>query len=234
MRRRHWTMTRTPSAQPDQDLLAVVLLHLDQQARGPPSRAPRRSTCRRSFRRRRASRSSRVPSRRRPSPTGASSLARQPHRDADAHQLPVVRVVDEHVQLAGAARAALDSGRPPGARLRSAAAGRDVVDLDQAPGDEAGREDHAAGRSLARMRRIRRLRSPPGNARGAAGGFRRAARLTRQGPSRYHGRELAEGQRLEPRRDPMLDFAVKDTWRIFRIMAEFVEGFETLSQIDRA
>jgi uncharacterized protein (TIGR00730 family) len=38
---------------------------------------------------------------------------------------------------------------------------------------------------------------------------------------------------LEPRRDPMLDFAVKDTWRIFRIMGEFVEGFETLSQINK-
>jgi len=36
---------------------------------------------------------------------------------------------------------------------------------------------------------------------------------------------------LEPRRDPMLDFAVKDTWRIFRIMGEFVEGFETLSRV---
>jgi uncharacterized protein (TIGR00730 family) len=31
-----------------------------------------------------------------------------------------------------------------------------------------------------------------------------------------------------------LDFAIKDTWRVFRIMAEFVEGFETLSQIPRA
>jgi uncharacterized protein (TIGR00730 family) len=29
----------------------------------------------------------------------------------------------------------------------------------------------------------------------------------------------------------MLDFAVKDTWRIFRIMGEFVEGFETLSRV---
>lgn len=36
---------------------------------------------------------------------------------------------------------------------------------------------------------------------------------------------------LEPRRDPMLDFAAKDSWRIFRIMGEFVEGFETLSMI---
>jgi uncharacterized protein (TIGR00730 family) len=31
-----------------------------------------------------------------------------------------------------------------------------------------------------------------------------------------------------------LDFAVKDTWRIFRIMAEFVEGFETLANVPRA
>jgi uncharacterized protein (TIGR00730 family) len=32
-------------------------------------------------------------------------------------------------------------------------------------------------------------------------------------------------------RDPMLDLAVKDSWRIFRIMGEFVEGFENLSSL---
>lgn len=30
------------------------------------------------------------------------------------------------------------------------------------------------------------------------------------------------------------DFAAEETWRVFRIMAEFVEGFETLSQIGPA
>lgn len=30
------------------------------------------------------------------------------------------------------------------------------------------------------------------------------------------------------------DFTTEDTWRIFRIMAEFVEGFETLSKIPKA
>jgi uncharacterized protein (TIGR00730 family) len=34
-------------------------------------------------------------------------------------------------------------------------------------------------------------------------------------------------------RDDLLDFAVKDTWRIFRIMAEFVDGFETLNHISK-
>ena len=33
---------------------------------------------------------------------------------------------------------------------------------------------------------------------------------------------------------PAADFLREDTWRIFRIMAEFVEGFETLSSIPRA
>ena len=34
--------------------------------------------------------------------------------------------------------------------------------------------------------------------------------------------------------EPAADFLREDTWRIFRIMAEFVEGFETLSSIPRA
>ena len=33
---------------------------------------------------------------------------------------------------------------------------------------------------------------------------------------------------------PQRGAAVEDTWRIFRIMAEFVEGFETLSQLGPA
>jgi uncharacterized protein (TIGR00730 family) len=34
--------------------------------------------------------------------------------------------------------------------------------------------------------------------------------------------------------NPVPDFTSEDTWRIFRIMAEFVEGFETLSRVPRA
>jgi predicted Rossmann-fold nucleotide-binding protein len=30
------------------------------------------------------------------------------------------------------------------------------------------------------------------------------------------------------------DFTSEDTWRIFRIMAEFVDGFEALSRVRRA
>jgi len=30
------------------------------------------------------------------------------------------------------------------------------------------------------------------------------------------------------------DFTQEDTWRIFRIMSEFVDGFETLSKVGRA
>jgi hypothetical protein len=34
--------------------------------------------------------------------------------------------------------------------------------------------------------------------------------------------------------DPESDFTTEDTWRIFRIMAEFVEGFERLSRVPKA
>ncbi len=37
-----------------------------------------------------------------------------------------------------------------------------------------------------------------------------------------------------PDRPYLPELAVKDTWRIFRIMAELVEGFETLSQLPKA
>ena len=37
-----------------------------------------------------------------------------------------------------------------------------------------------------------------------------------------------------PDRPYLPELAIKDTWRIFRIMAELVEGFETLSQLPKA
>jgi len=36
------------------------------------------------------------------------------------------------------------------------------------------------------------------------------------------------------RPDPKVDFTKEDPWRIFRIMSEFVDGFDTLSQIGPA
>lgn len=39
---------------------------------------------------------------------------------------------------------------------------------------------------------------------------------------------------MEEHTESTLDFTVKDTWRIFRIIAEFVEGFETLAPLPRA
>ncbi len=36
---------------------------------------------------------------------------------------------------------------------------------------------------------------------------------------------------IETPRDNVLGFDVKDTWRVFRIMGEFVEGFEALSSV---
>lgn len=41
-------------------------------------------------------------------------------------------------------------------------------------------------------------------------------------------------KRLLERQYLLDEFAPKDTWRLFRILAEFVEGFETLAQTDRA
>ena len=34
--------------------------------------------------------------------------------------------------------------------------------------------------------------------------------------------------------DTTSDFTQDDTWRIFRIMAEFVDGFESLSRVPKA
>jgi uncharacterized protein (TIGR00730 family) len=45
--------------------------------------------------------------------------------------------------------------------------------------------------------------------------------------------KLLKERRL-PDQAPPTDFTTEDTWRIFRIMAEFVEGFETLSRIPKA
>jgi len=42
---------------------------------------------------------------------------------------------------------------------------------------------------------------------------------------------LERENRLEQSRDTMLESTAKDTWRVFRIMGEFVDGFEALSPI---
>jgi uncharacterized protein (TIGR00730 family) len=51
---------------------------------------------------------------------------------------------------------------------------------------------------------------------------------------RYHGSILLKEKRLEGRDYPIDDVAVKDSWRIFRILSEFVEGFEELADIEPA
>src|SRR5262245_56900340 len=55
-------------------------------------------------------------------------------------------------------------------------------------------------------------------------------------PPRAAGRELnlLMTRNFDKPNDTLPDFAVRDTWRSFRIMAEFVEGFETLSAMPRA
>ncbi len=48
---------------------------------------------------------------------------------------------------------------------------------------------------------------------------------------RYHAPKLLQERGLDSPRDPMLEPSFRDSWRIFRIMGEFVEGFETLAHI---
>jgi uncharacterized protein (TIGR00730 family) len=44
--------------------------------------------------------------------------------------------------------------------------------------------------------------------------------------------EIPEGPEREPgKRQPLDDSTIRDTWRVFRIMAEFVDGFETLAPV---
>ena len=53
-----------------------------------------------------------------------------------------------------------------------------------------------------------------------------------------HGKNLCNGNAdlFTPRkaRSQKIDFTKEDTWRIFRIIAEFVEGFELLSEVGNA
>lgn len=44
--------------------------------------------------------------------------------------------------------------------------------------------------------------------------------------------EIPEGPERSPgRRQPLDDSTIRDTWRVFRIMAEFVDGFESLAPL---
>jgi len=53
--------------------------------------------------------------------------------------------------------------------------------------------------------------------------------------SNYSGGETVPNFRINKERQYLIDdFTVKDTWRIFRIMAEFVEGFEAMAHFPPA
>jgi len=43
--------------------------------------------------------------------------------------------------------------------------------------------------------------------------------------------EIPEGREGPGPRQPLDDSTIRDTWRVFRIMAEFVDGFETLAPV---
>jgi uncharacterized protein (TIGR00730 family) len=44
---------------------------------------------------------------------------------------------------------------------------------------------------------------------------------------------MLKESRLEARQDTMLESTARDSWRVFRIMGEFVDGFEALSHVTR-
>ena len=61
-------------------------------------------------------------------------------------------------------------------------------------------------------------------------------RVRRQGPVTLRGKQIpatTTDQRLLDRRGPS-DWVHTDPWRVMRIMAEFVEGFEVLSRLGPA
>jgi uncharacterized protein (TIGR00730 family) len=70
--------------------------------------------------------------------------------------------------------------------------------------------------------------------RGARGGFR--ATPFAAAPRGSHNRKLLEENRLQEQQPPVAgaDFTQEDTWRVFRIMAEFVEGFDLMSCVGPA
>src|SRR5262249_4491656 len=139
--------------------------------------------------------------------------------------LALAPVEDEHVDLVGRAGLALQAVRF-GAGLGEGGAGiLRVMDLDQAAAEEEARQDCRDRADSLHARPLRGQLAARSITREPARGFRPGVAAP-PGVS-YHDKPFMDKSLQSD------DIEARDTWRIFRIMAELVDGFETLSRLPR-